>query len=102
MVAVYNPATDQILGCEEFSMIWWHERGHQWLHRRTGYQWRAFAAQEQLNLFALIFLIADNRLWALVCVGLMWGVKAFDEFFAWAYALAHWDEWLKHPRPKNI
>jgi hypothetical protein len=96
MPAVYNPATDKIIGAAKGSAAWWHERGHQVLHQRTGYQWVAYSASSQLEAAALILLCFDMRILALVCVLCIVLMRAFDECFAWAYALRFRKFWHKN------
>jgi len=82
----YNPVTDKIENCEEGTIMWWHERGHQvffknWIVREL-YTW-----QEWLLVATLGFLCVDQKRYALISLAIFLIWMGFVELWAWGYAI---------------
>ena len=93
-MAGYDTKTEEIFGCKEKSMTWWHEKGHLELHKLNW--WKelemyngylllfviAFITTQQFNIARFLFLIYLT-------------ILIEDEVIAWSYCLKHKFEWIK-------
>lgn len=98
--AQYNPATDEIIGCTPYSLIWWHERGHQ----STRYLCLMSNATMLIGcamavIFAFFGILFKNFGLieaAFICMFTWSFFRLYLEIWAWVYAFLHY---RKHPHP---
>lgn len=94
MMAGYDKMTDTIFGCKEYSMVWWHEKGHK------EYNSLDFTKEIQMHaqyifLLSIALLIVESRFWAAISFLTFLGVQILEEIYAWIYCFKHKKEWIK-------
>ena len=85
LTARYDSRTGKIYGCEEGTLTWWHEKGHEYLHNNGTHSLVELFAQ-YLIIFCLCFLIRDFKVYASICMLFYIGCIWFLEIAAWIYA----------------
>ena len=87
---IYDAAKDEIKGCKRGSLVWFHEKRHQWQEKTFGgVSFLTFLWQWGIT-FSLVALLTESRIavtGALInwYVWVIWGLAL--EIDAWIYAI---------------
>lgn len=91
-MAHYNKIDDSINGCEKYSKIWWHEKGHQILEN-SKFGSNLMVIQHYYFLLLVILLVSYNfykiniiRTFSLIFLLGMISIEIYHEIYAWYYA----------------
>lgn len=84
-MACYDLTQKKIFGCKEGSLVWWHERGHQWQHE-NGIIAEVSIVKDYLMMGVVTALVLQDfsnaKMFWLIWVT----VFACEELVAWVYA----------------
>lgn len=89
MAAYYSPLEDRIIGAAKGTLVYWHERGHQYLHRRFSYYLHAPQFERALLVVLFLWLAYGRQDDAKLGAWVLLAFYIWDEIFAWLYAFAH-------------
>jgi hypothetical protein len=92
-MAYYDFETDKIYGCKKYSITWWHERGHQILHRKDWYAEFTRLYHPMILIFVIACLVAQDYSLAKISLLIYLAFIFFDEIFAWIYCIIHKQRW---------
>lgn len=88
----YDFERDEIIGCTEGTLVWWHERGHQVLRNNHGFRDAWYNFVQYLPLATIMFLTVQkfaHAQWLFISYILL---LLSEEVFCWIYAFYKWEK----------
>lgn len=82
----FIPATNQIKGARKGALVWWHERGHQLIHKKTGYYNIRPNLLKGCVVFGLAFHLTGLYDLSTIFLWAFFLLPGIDESAAWVYA----------------
>ena len=93
-MAYYNKETKKIYNCKKNSMVWWHEKGHQYLDKNSLDLYFEFGYKSMFSL-CVLFLCLDYKRVAIYTYIIYFFLKIGEEIGAWIFALMNIKRWVK-------
>jgi len=82
---LYDPATDEIVNCQENTLFWHHENRHKWqAHSNILREIRGYV--EWVIIGVILFILVNDLFWARVLFFIFILYFLFIETDAWIYA----------------